>query len=239
MRMRYSAVPWVRYKADKDICRFIKEHGKLRTYKKGECIIPGGYMYPYLSYVASGMLSKSFDVHNSTKDFAMSVILPGSTVGDFYFMSRRICSLKIAALRETTLIECPHEVIEKAMLADVGFFRKVMNHLMLDMESDSEGLATITARPTEERLKVLVKILLVRYAVVPEDGWYKLPVYFTHNEIGRIIYTTPLTVNRLLLKFKQDGVYLSKNGRDRYFRAELFNGLGDWFPEDPLIRLKT
>lgn len=238
MRMRYSAVPWIRYKAEQDISRFIKEHGRLHVYKKGECVIPTGVVYPYFSLVASGMLSKSFDVHKSTKDFAMSVILPGSTVGDFYFMSRRICNLKIMALRETSLIECPQEVLEKAMLADVYFFRKIMNHLMLDMESDSEGLATITARPTDERLKVLIKILLVRYGVAPENGWYKLPVYFTHNEIGQIIYTTPLTVNRLLLKFKKNELYMCKNSRERYFSFELFKDLNDWFPEDPLIQLK-
>ena len=238
MRIRYSATPWIRYRAETDIAHFLKENGRMRIYPKGTCVIPAGTIYPYLSLVASGMLSKSFDVYKNSKDFAMSVILPGSTLGDFYFMTKRICNLKVIALRETSLFECPHEVVEKAMLSNIIFFRKILNHLMLDMESDSEGLATITARPTEERLKAMIKILLVRYSVIPENGWYKLPIYFSHNEISHIIYTIPLTVNRLLFKFKKQGLYICKNSRERFFKKELFNDLSDWFPEDPLIQLK-
>ncbi len=236
--MRYQAVPWIRYRAEKDIQQFLSEHGRLRVYEKGQCVMPAGEKYPYLSLIISGMLSKSFAVHNSSKDFAMSVLLPGTMVGDFHFMSKRVCNLQVIALRESSLIECPHDTVEKAMFADYSFYRKIMNQLMLDMESDSEGLATITARPADERLKILMKILLVRYNVVPDkDGWYKLPVYMTHNEMSRIIYSTPLTVNRLLLSFKEDGQYIRGKSGERLVNIRLFDGIYDWCPDDPLIKL--
>lgn len=238
MRMRYQAVPWVRYRADKDIQQFLSEHGRLTVYKKGQHVMPAGEKYPYLSLIISGMLSKSFTVPNSSKDFAMSVLLPGSMVGDFHFMSQRVCNLQVIAIRESSLIECPHNIVEKAMLADYSFYRSVMNQLMLDFESDSEGLAAITARPADERLKILMKILLVRYNVIPDkDGWCKLPVYMTHNEMSRIIYSTPLTVNRLFLSFKDDGLYIRGKGRERLVNVKLFDGIYDWRPDDPLIKL--
>lgn len=237
MRIRHTAFPWVRSKVDREIRQIMLDHGKLRRFGKGVCIIPAGEFYPNIAIVMSGMLSKSFEVQESSKDQAMSIILPGAMLGDSFFMSHRTSNLAVHALRESAIVEVSHELMEKKMSADPAFFRKMMSHLMLDMESDLEGLATLIARNHEECLKVLMKIIVVRDTVEPDGDWYQLPVYFSHNEMSRIIYTTPLTVNRFLLAWKKQGLYY-RNGNKRFINYRLFENIYDWKHEELLVSYK-
>jgi len=109
----------------------------------------------------------------------------------------------------------------------------MMNQLMLDMESDLEGLATLIARSHEECLKVLLKIVVVRENVKPCDDWYQLPINFSHNEISRIIFITPLTVNRFFHKWKKQNLYYRK-GNARFVNRLLFENIYDW-KNEPLL----
>lgn len=235
MRIRHTAFPWVRSIADNEIRRIIANHGRMRRFDKGACIIRSGEMYPNIAIVASGMLSKSFEVRESSKTQAMSIILPGAMVGDSFFMSRRASNLAVHALRESALIEIDHDFIEKRMSSNPVFFKRMMDQLMLDMESDLEGLATLIARSHEECMRVLLKIIMVRERVRPSDGWYQLPINFSHSEISRIIYTTPLTVNRFFHKWKKEGLYYRK-GCMRFAHSDLFDNIYDWKNEDLLLR---
>ncbi|GFE59549.1 Crp/Fnr family transcriptional regulator [Geobacter sp. AOG2] len=232
MRIRHTAFPWIRSKADREIQQIILEQGKSRRLAKGACVVPAGEFYPHIAIVMSGMLSKSFEVRESSKDQAMSIILPGAMLGDSFFMSRRASNLAVHALRESAIVEVSHEFIEKKMVSDPAFFRKMMNHFMLDMESDLEGLATLIARSHEECLKVLLKILVVRDKTQPDEEWYQLPTYLSHNEMSRIIYTTPLTVNRFLLAWKKQGLYFRK-GNHRFLNHRLFENIYDWKHGEP------
>lgn len=231
MRIRHTAFPWVRSAVDSEIRQVITNHGKMRRFNKGECVVKAGEFYPNIAIVVSGMLSKSFEVKESSKNEAMSIILPGSMLGDSFFMSRRASNLTARALRESAIMEICHDVIERKMCSNQLFFRKMMNQLMFDIESDLEGLAALIARNHEECLRVLMKIIIVREKVRPSDDWFQLPINFSHNEISRIIYTTPLTVNRFFLKWKKQGLYQRK-GNLRFVSRMLLDNIYDWKNED-------
>lgn len=227
MRIRYTAYPWVRSRAEKEVQRVILDHGNLRRFRKGELVIEAGNFYPNIAIVISGMLSKSFGIEGNSKNQAMSILLPGAMLGASFFMSRRCSNLAVEAIRDSAIIEVNHQFLEARMCANPSFLRLMMNHFMLDMESDLEGLATLIARTHEECLRLLFKIIIVREKVLPEDGWYQLPINFSHNELSRIIYTTPLTVNRFLLSWKKQGFYFRK-GTQRFVHHKLLENISDW-----------
>ena len=124
MRIRHTAFPWVRSAVDSEIRQVITNHGKMRRFNKGECVVKAGEFYPNIAIVVSGMLSKSFEVKESSKNEAMSIILPGSMLGDSFFMSRRASNLSARALRETAVMEVCHDVIERKMCSNQLFFSR-------------------------------------------------------------------------------------------------------------------
>lgn len=231
MRIRHTAFPWVRSPLASELHTILVKHGTVRRVDKGACVVPAGSYYPALCLVVDGMLCKSFEVKNSSKDTAMSLILAGSMFGETWFMSRRASNLAVHALRDTMLIEVPHDFIEGVMQSNSVLFRKFLNQFILDTEADLEGLATLIARPPEECLRVLMKIFVVRYREEPRDDWYTVPVNLTHAEIGRIVYTSPLTVNRFFLSWKKQGLY-RRDGKRRLVHADLLAGISDWKNEE-------
>lgn len=236
MRMRYPVMPWVRPDTDPDIKEIILQYGTIREYKKNEIVVPSFYMYPYLSLIVGGALAKGFIVQDSTKHFSHSILFPGSLVGTYYFMTKNITNLKIVAIRNATLIEAPHEAVYSHMMRNSAFMKKILNHTAMDLISDSEGLATVSSRPSEEKLKILMKILMIRFNVKPENGWYKVPFHLTHQEMSRVIYTTQLTINRIIMKNIKKGL-VKDDSKGRYIHRDFFNDIYDWNPDDPAIRL--
>lgn len=235
MRIRHTAFPWVRGKVASDIHKIFVEKGKLKNFRKGDYVVPAGGFYPNLALVVSGLMSKSFEVAGSSKCQAMSVLLPGAIFGESFFMSRRASNLAVRALRDSIILELGHDVIEGRMASNPNFLRRILDQFMLDTESDLEGLATLIARGHDECLKLLFKIFVVREKVPLTDGWYSVPLNLSHQEISRIIFVTPLTINRILHSWKKQGLY-QRVGTNRFFRPELFANISDWKGEEFLGR---
>ena len=234
MRLRYYGIPWIRPKVDEPVKKFFMKFGKLRNYKKGENIFVGKEFYPYLSLLINGMVQKycaHFQLQNTSKDKAISIILPYSMIGDTFFMSNRGCYVSTTVMRDSVLLEVPHDTVWEYMFSNNSFNKTMIYNLMYDMESDLEGFANIVARTPRDRLLCLFKGLVVRCEAEEENGWYKIPVKLTHYEIAQVIYTTPLTINRILLDMKNEGYYKNEN-RCRYISKDLLDRLYDWIESD-------
>ncbi|ADD68853.1 putative transcriptional regulator, Crp/Fnr family [Denitrovibrio acetiphilus DSM 12809] len=234
MRLRYHGVPWIRPAVDQTVKKFFMKYGKLRNYRKGEMIFKGKEFYPYLSLIVSGIVSKYCEnilMQKTTKDKAISVIFHNSMIGDSFFLSDRTSNVSATAIRDCVFLEVPHETAWDYMFSNNDFNKKMIYSLMYDIESDLEGFANIVARTPKDRMFCFFKGLINRFEVGIENGWYRLPVDFTHSEIAQIIYTTPLTVNRLLLELKREGNY-KKVKKVRFIRKNVLDNLYDWEDSD-------
>jgi len=234
MRLRYHGIPWIRPAADQQIRNFFMKFGKARNIKKGEKIFESKEIYPNLSLIMSGLVSKYCDyitLQNTTKNKALSILLPFSLIGDTFFMSNRDSNVAASALRNAVLMEVPHDVVWEYMYGNQSFGRHLIYHIMYDLESDLEGFANIVARSPRDRILCLFKGLIHRCNVQDEDGWYKLPLKLTHSEIAQIVYVTPLTINRTLLEFKNENYYRKEKG-NRYISKALLDRLYDWETND-------
>jgi CRP-like cAMP-binding protein len=230
MRIRYHGFPWVRSKAGSELQKFFSDYGTLKHIPKGTPVFKGNEFYPNLSLVLSGLLAKfseGFTFKETSKVKAISLLLPGTVLGGTFFLSNRLSNIASTALRDTVLLDVKHEAVWEYVRTHHNFGKALVNHIMLDLESDLEGMATIIARPPEERLAVLFKILVLRYEVQNENGWFNIPVKLTHSELSQVIYTIPLTLNRILLEWKKRGLY-RKEGTERYAHKSLFDNLYDW-----------
>ncbi len=220
-------------RAPEDLRAVLVRHGKVRRIAKDACLVSAGGFYPNVGVVVDGLLSKSFEVRNS-KEAAMGLIPADAMFGETWLMSRRASNLAVHALRDTILIEVPHDCIEGLMRSNPQLFRRFLDQFILDIETDFEGLATLVARPPEDCLRVLLKIFIVRERVEPENDWYLVPVNLNHQEISRVVYATPLTVNRIFLAWKKQGLYTRKGNR-RFVRQDLLFDISDWKNEEFLV----
>jgi CRP-like cAMP-binding protein len=230
MRIRHTAFPFVRMRVAEDIHAILVKHGKVRRIDKDACVVPAGSFYPNLGLVVDGLLSKSFEVQNS-KEAAMGLVPADAMFGETWLMSRRASNLAVHAMRDTILIEVSHDCIESLMQSSSDLLRTFLNQFSLNMETDFEGLATLIARPPEDCLRVLLKIFIVRERVEPENDWYCVPVNLSHQEISRVVYATPLTINRTFLSWKKQGLYARKGNR-RFVRKDLLHNISDWKNEE-------
>lgn len=237
MRIRYHGYPWVRSIADERVQDFFKQYGKPRYIGKGDSVFIGRDYYPYIGLIINGMIGKYseyFEFYKTSKSRAHSLLLPGSLIGNTFFLSGRSSNVSASALRESIILEVKEDFAWNYMRDNPVFMKQLLYAIMLDLESDLEGFATIVARLPEERLRVLFKILVRRNSIQPEKGWYLIPVNLTHAELSKVIYTTPLTTNKILLSWKKAKLmYMDK--RKRYIHESLFEGIYDWL-ESPSPR---
>jgi CRP-like cAMP-binding protein len=231
MRIRHTAFPFVRLRAAPDIRAILVKHGKVRRIEKNACVVSAGSFYPNLGLVVDGLLSKSFEVKNSSKETAMGLVPADAVFGETWLMSRRASNLAVHAMRETMLIEVSHDCIETLMQSSSDLLRRFHNQFILNMETDFEGLATLIARSPEDCLRVLLKIFIVREGIEPQKCWYLVPVNLSHHEIAQIIYAAPLTINRIFLSWKKQGLYARKGSR-RYIHRDLLVNISDWKNEE-------
>jgi CRP-like cAMP-binding protein len=220
-------------RAAQEIRDILVKYGKVRQVEKDGCVVPAGGFYSNLALILDGLLCKSFEVKNSSKETAMSLMPPDAVFGESWFMSGRTSNLAVHALRESILMEVPHELVAELMQTSPIITRKFLNQFMLDAETDLEGLATLIARPPEDCLRVLLKIFIVRERVAPKKDWYLVPVNLSHHEMSRVVYTTPLTVNRILLSWKKQGLYVRRGNR-RFVHKDLLVNISDWKNEELL-----
>lgn len=227
MRQAFSGLSWVRSKALPQISSFIYQHGGIERYKKGAVVIHAGKSYDKLSIITKGLLSKA--IHNTSvnKDTAFSLLIPQRLLGTSYFMSRQKSNLIVRALRDTEIISVASDVVEEFMFKDPCFLKALHQQFSIDWESDLEGLASLSFFTPEEKLKILFKALLLSYEVNLKEEWAKLPVKLSNMEMAHVIYTTRLTVIRILNAWKSSDVY-RQNGAERHISTSFLNDVYDW-----------
>ena len=103
----------------------------------------------------------------------------------------------------------------------------VLRQFSVDWESDLEGLAALSFFTPEEKLKILFKVLMLSYNADFTQEWLKLPIRLSYVEMSYVIYTTRLTVIRIINSWKTEGVY-RQEGSDRLIKSSFLNDVYDW-----------
>lgn len=227
MRQAFSGLSWVRSRVLPEIYQVIKENGNIEKYKKGELIIPPRKRYDKFAIIESGLLCKAIYNNSINKNTAFSLLIPGRLLGTSYYMSTEKSNLYVKALRNTEIITVPFEFVDDLMLSDKRFMKLIHRQFSVDWESDLEGLASLSFFTPEEKLKILFKVLMLSYDTDFSQEWVKLPLRLSYTEMSNVIYTTRLTVIRIINHWKAEGAYRQED-QDRYVKSSFLNDVYDW-----------
>ena len=225
MRQIFQAPPWILPEEHPRILEIYRRHGRSRRVHKGS-ILKGGAESPRLFLLEEGLCAYLIN-YDISKPSVLSLIVPGRVLGDITTVTRQRVNVVTRALRTSRVLEIPPEVLTGTVFGDPETAMLVTRGVIAKEESCLEGMvANFTLRPAE-RLRVLLKVLVLACNEEITEPWTRIPLALNNEEYGAIVHATRITVSRTLSQWQGEGL-VRKEGRRIDVRPELFAGIYDW-----------
>ena len=223
MRQAFHQYPWIYPEDPEPLRAFYKCHGKPAKYKKGDVIKSGGESQK-LFYLVNGLCGYFINYSMQPRSFAL--ILPGRSMCDLTSISGEKVNITTLAMRDSEVLTIPPNMLIDAMKRDAGFAFMMCKHAIAKQECSLEAtMANFTHEPPM-RLKVFMMALISTFHKEIND-FNVLPLVLTNEEMGKIINTTRVTVNRILTGWQKIGL-ISRNGKQIITYRKLFDDVYDW-----------
>jgi len=166
--------------------------------------------------VVAGQL-QAFEVSLSSKrEFTLSVVGDGATVGATGLVPRWTCNLHLRALEPSLVCGVGREDLEAVMRANpevgIGLARTLANQLQL-ME---DRWADMVEKEVSERLAGLIYMLVESIGVMTKEG-PMIPTRYTHNQLASMVGSQREAVTRAFAGLQEGGA-IEVNGRRVYVR---------------------
>lgn len=227
MRLVFHSIPYVMPTEPVEIGHWMLANGQRRTVKKGETLKFGGEANR-LFFVMSGMCGYYVAEDLTGRPTIMSLLPAGRLMGDLTTLVQTTCYVETKAILDSTVVECSPVAFREYLASRPDLESLSMRMVLKKQESVSEGLLSNFKRSPEDRLKVLLKVLLLEAGpFAPGEGWRRLPFRLTDEVLGQVIELTRPRVSNLMSKWVKDGL-LRREGHDREFNVALFEGIYDW-----------
>lgn len=215
------AIPFFHPQVIEPLKKFILGNGSERKLKKGECYKHSDEQLKNLAFIESGLCYYVYETEEMSNIFA--VCPPGSIMGDATFLAPMNLPLNIYARRDTKLIVVPLTKVERFCKETRETFEAVVANSILKFQSYAEGMLINATRTPEERLKFLIKAIILWHDS-PQSHWSALDLRLSNMEFGEIIHTSRITVNRILNGWKKEGLLKRENGIT-FVRKEIYEDI--------------
>lgn len=224
MRQVFHQLPWIYPEELERVKELYYKHGRTAVYKKGTVIKKGGESRK-LFHLVEGLCAY-FINYAEGKPRVFALLLPGRSMMDLTCITGHRVNVTTITLRDSKVLIIPPNTLVDAMAGDAKLAIDVCRQAVLKQECSLEAtFANFTYEP-KMRLQVFMKALI--YTLQNEVyEWNRMPIVFTNEELGMMIDTTRVTVNRLLSKWQKEGV-IKKNGRQIFVHRSLLDDIYDW-----------
>lgn len=155
-----------------------------------------------LFFVKEGIL-RLYIVNSEGKQFTIGILGKGSTFGEIDFFSLGTHGVYIETIEDTLLCSIDREQFEKFISTRPHIMKRVMRILSDQLEERTSMLEKMALGTVKEKLLFLLLHLSEEFGVL-EDGFYRIDLPLTHQEIGNMIGVTresvTTTINELAKK---------------------------------------
>lgn len=224
MRQVFNAYPYILPVEDSKIIDIYERYGSARRIKRGEVIKSGGDTNR-LYLLKKGLCIYMIN-YMSDKPRALALLLPLRAMGDITCISGEVVNVTTTALRESEILVIPPDILKSRMREDFEISELVTKKVIQKQECHLEGMIANFTLSHEERLIIFYKALLLTFGKDIKE-WEKLPLRLSDEELGSIIHGTRVTVNRIHMKWQEEG-YFKKDKCGIYINNSLFDGIYDW-----------
>lgn len=141
-----------------------------------------------LFFVKEGAL-RLYIVNSEGKQFTVGILGKGSTFGEIDSFSLGTHGVYIETIDDTLLCSMSGEQFEKFLSTRPHIMKRVMRILSDQLNEKNEMLEKLALGTVREKLLFLLLNLSAEFGVL-EDGYHRIDLPLTHQEIGNMIGAT-------------------------------------------------
>ena len=226
MRQIFVNYPYVCPREPEPIAERIRRHGTLREVAAGEVLKRGGDANR-LFLLEEGLCAYYVAGDVTGHPTIMSLILPGTSMGDMTASVGKRCNVETRAVTASRIWCTSADFFDRHVFNDPAVARLKFQHVVAKQEATIEGMIANFTLPPEQRLKTLIKAVLLYAGALPEEGWVRIPYRISAETLGQTVNLTRQTVTAIISGWRRNG-QARRAGLDLEVRPELFADLYDW-----------
>lgn len=226
MRQIFFATPYVCPREPERIAELIRAHGTLRDVAAGEVLKRGGDANR-LFLLEEGLCA--YFVAGDTTGHAsiMSLLLPGTTMCDMTSSVGRRCNVETRAILPSKVWCTAPDFFSKHVFTDPELAVLKYQHAIEKEETIIEGMIANFTLPPEQRIKILLKAVLLHENPVLGTDWLRVPYTISAEVIGQTVNLTRQTVAQVIGDWRRNGL-ARRTGRHLEILPTLFDDVYDW-----------
>ncbi len=233
MRQIFTALPYVEPAVPDDIAALIRANGRALELKAGDILkMPGDLHHFYM--VEEGVCGYFVAGAVFGHSRILSLLPPQRTVADLSVSTQRRCNIETRAVTARVRAwACPARFFHDFIYSDPKRAEELYLLAVNKHESTVEGMVANFTLPPEQRLKILLKRLIVDSLELPEaETWLPVRWRLTAEIMGLVVNLTRSNVSRQLNLWREAGL-TRKVGLDWEAHRALFDDIYDWQTEFP------
>lgn len=200
-------IPWINPTLPDALKDLIYKHGQENFYKKDQIVLHENEKMDKLFYIEKGLFGQAvINLRELTKPFAMNLFTPGRLMGFLSLFSGSSSARRIITLQNAKVISIAHDTFIPLLENDFSLYKEMTRYCAVCSRSELSGMIGLFTMSAEDRLKLLFVVMLCSSGYVFEkdkDEWAQLPVTLRRNDIQKIIYTSQITLDRILSEWNK------------------------------------
>jgi CRP/FNR family transcriptional regulator, anaerobic regulatory protein len=158
-----------------------------------------------LYFVKEGAL-RLYTVNSEGKQFTVGILGKGSTFGEIDSFSLGTHGVYIETMEDTLLCSIGREQFEKFISTRPHIMKRVMRILSDQLKEKNDMLEKMALGTVKEKLLFLLLNLSEEFGVREEDGFHRIDLPLTHQEIGNMIGATRESVTSTINELVKEGM---------------------------------
>lgn len=230
MRQIFHALPWIPPKEPQIVLDIFNEYGVSLSFRSGQPLKGKGEknkLFLITKGAAGYYIADQYKSHPSV----LNLLIPGRSACDLSALTETKVNVTTRALGPCEVLAMHPHLISKAMLENPQMGLEMAKHVIIKQECSIEAMvANFTLEP-QERLRRLLKVLLISYErKIDPISWMRMPLDLTNEQYGAVVNLTRVSVSRIFSEWTSKYL-IKKSGRNLFVKAELFKDMYDWVKE--------
>lgn len=227
MRQIFHALPWIPPKEPDTVIKLFHEYGVPLTFHSRQLLKAKGENNK-LYLVTKGALAYYIADQYKSHASVLNLLIPNRAACDLSALTGTRVNVTTRAIGTCEVLSMSPNIIPNYMLEHAEFGLVMAKHVTIKQECSIEAMvANFTLEPAD-RLRTLLKVLLLSYdKPIVDDQWMKIPLDLTNEQYGSVVNLTRVSVSRLFSDWSAKEL-IRKSGRNVFVRSELFKDIYDW-----------
>lgn len=227
MRQIFQVLPWIPPKELPETLGLFRRYGVPAVYGNGELLKHKGEakkLFLITEGTAAYYVADRYKSHPSV----LNLLIPGRSACDLSAITGDRVNVTTRAIGNCQVLMMQPDVLMDYVSASPDFAVKQLRHVTKKQECSIEAMvANFTLEP-EERLRRLLKVVLVSSEMPPVyEDWNRIPIDLTNEQYGAVVNLTRVSVSRIFSEWTTK-MLLKKSGKNIWVHGKLLENIDDW-----------